>query len=188
MQARPNAKKPSSAPSAEDAAVTLAQARELFVSQWGAIGSTWGITRTMAMIHALLLTSPEPMSTDEIMEELRISRGNANTNLRDLVGWGLIRIILRKGERKDYFEAEKDIWKMLCIIAQERKRRELIPAMGVLRGCAEDTERLHTPEAKEFHKQMSEILKFLGLAEHALNAVTASKEGQVVKLVSRIIR
>lgn len=172
----------------QEAAETLAQARELFVSQWGAIGSTWGITRTMAMIHALLLTSPAPLSTDEIMEELRISRGNANTNLRDLVGWGLIRIILRKGERKDYFEAEKDIWKMLCIIAQERKRRELIPAMGVLRGCAEDTGKIQTPEAREFHTQMADILKFLGLAEHALNAVTSSKEGTVVKLVSRMIR
>jgi DNA-binding transcriptional regulator GbsR (MarR family) len=182
MKAESNAQEPA------EAKETLARAREQFVSQWGAIGSTWGITRTMAMIHALLLTSAEPLSTDQIMEDLRISRGNANTNLRDLVGWGLIRIILRKGERKEYFEAEKDIWKMLCIIAQERKRRELIPAMGVLKGCAEDTKALRSAEAREFHQQMQEISKFIGLAEVTLNAITASKEGQVVKLVSRLIR
>ena len=72
----------------------LAAARDEFVTQWGAIGNAWGINRTMAQIHALLMTSPQSLSTDEIMSELRISRGNANTNLRDLVGWGLIRYLL----------------------------------------------------------------------------------------------
>ena len=109
----------------DDAAGTLREARQEFVSQWGAIGSAWGINRTMAQIHALLITSPEPLTTDEVMEELRISRGNANTNLRDLVGWGLIRSLLRPGERKEYLVAEKDVWKMFCIIARERKRREI---------------------------------------------------------------
>ena len=76
------------------------KARDEFVAQWGALGSHWGINRTMAQIHALLMTAPEPMHTDEIMERLRVSRGNANTNLRELVGWGLIRVVLKKGERR----------------------------------------------------------------------------------------
>src|SRR4051812_14548937 len=113
----------------------LQEAREEFVSQWGAIGSSWGVNRTMAQIHALLMTVSRAMSTDEIMEELQISRGNANTNLRDLAGWGLIRTVLRKGERKEYFEAEKDVWKMFCIVTRERRRREIAPAMEVLLRC-----------------------------------------------------
>ena len=80
----------------------LVMLKDKFVSQWGVMGTQWGINRTMAQIHALLMTSPEAMTTDEVMEELSISRGNAHTNLKELVNWGLLRIVTRKGERKEY--------------------------------------------------------------------------------------
>ena len=79
----------------------LVMLKDKFVSQWGVMGTQWGINRTMAQIHALLMTSPEAMTTDEVMEELSISRGNAHTNLKELVNWGLLRIVTRKGERKE---------------------------------------------------------------------------------------
>lgn len=164
---------------------TLDEAREDFVSQWGAIGNAWGINRTMAQIHALLMTSPEPMSTDEVMEELRISRGNANTNLRDLVGWGLVRSVLRKGERKEYFEAEKDVWKMFCIIARERKRREISPAMEVLQRCAEKTKGLKNRQAEDFHNQMITLFEFLRLGERVLETVAASEQNRIMKMAAR---
>ena len=81
--------------------------RMQFIAQWGTLGSSWGINRTMAQIHALLMVAVEPMHTNEIMEELKVSRGNANTNLRELIGWGLIQRIAYPGNRKEYFEAEK---------------------------------------------------------------------------------
>lgn len=165
----------------------LLKAREEFVSQWGSIGSAWGINRTMAQIHALLMTSPQPLSTDEIMEDLRISRGNANTNLRDLVGWGLIRTILRKGERKEFFEAEKDVWKMFCIIARERKRREISPAMGVLKNCGEQTKGLKTREAKDFHAQMNTLLDFLRLGERVLETIASSEKSRIMKTAARFL-
>lgn len=167
-----------------DNSQTLREAREEFVSQWGAIGSCWGINRTMAQVHALLMTSPVAMSTDEIMEELKISRGNANTNLRDLVGWGLIRVILRKGERKEYFEAEKEVWKIFCTVAKERKRRELAPAMEVLQRCANQTKGVE--HAEEFHRQMVELLEFLRLAEKVLDTVAGSKQGKIMKMAARL--
>lgn len=167
------------------ALATLDEAREDFVSQWGAIGNAWGINRTMAQIHALLMTSPEPMSTDEVMEELRISRGNANTNLRDLVGWGLVRSVLRKGERKEFFEAEKDVWKMFCIIARERKRREISPAMEVLQRCAEKTKGLKNRQAEDFHNQMITLFEFLRLGERVLETVAASEQNRIMKMAAR---
>jgi len=87
-------------------------AKEEYIAQWGALGTSWGISRTMAQVHALLMISPEPLSTDQCMEELQISRGNAHTNLKELVGWGLVKIVVKKGERKEFFEAEKDVWKV----------------------------------------------------------------------------
>jgi DNA-binding transcriptional regulator GbsR (MarR family) len=169
-----------------DAAATLREAREEFVSQWGSIGSAWGINRSMAQIHALLMTAPKPLSTDEIMEELQISRGNANTNLRDLVGWGLVRSVLRKGERKEFFEAEKDVWKMFCIITRERKRREIAPAMEVLRRCSEKARPLATPEAKEFSTQIQSLLEFLQVGERVMESVAASEQSKVMKLAVKL--
>ncbi|MCB0787033.1 MAG: ArsR family transcriptional regulator, partial [Flavobacteriales bacterium] len=88
----------------------LPEARRKFIEAWGAFGSAWGISRTMAQVHALLLLATEPLSTDDVMEQLNISRGNANMNLRALIDWGLVSKVLKPGDRKDHFEAEKDVW------------------------------------------------------------------------------
>ncbi|HSP42349.1 MAG TPA: MarR family transcriptional regulator, partial [Luteolibacter sp.] len=135
----------------------LKELRDQFVAQWGAMGTQWGINRTMAQIHALLMTAPDAMTTDEVMEELEISRGNAHGNLKELVAWGLVRIVLRKGERREYFEAEKDVWKIFTTVARERKRREIDPALTVLRHCAEESAGIRSAEGKAFHEQMKQL-------------------------------
>jgi DNA-binding transcriptional regulator GbsR (MarR family) len=105
----------------------LLQAKNQFVQLWGNFGTQWGINRSMAQIHALLMVSEGPMSTDEIMEALQISRGNANMNIRDLVAWNLIYKETITGDRKEFFRAEKDMWEVAKRIVRERKRRELEP-------------------------------------------------------------
>src|SRR6201991_1672078 len=142
-------------------AAQLTAARDEFVMQWGAIGSAWGINRTMAQIHALLIITPRALTTDEVMEELKISRGNAHTNLRELVGWGLVRGVVRKGERKEYFEAEKDVWKMFCIIVRERKRREIRPAINVLKDCIDQSNGFRSAEARAFTAQTKSLCDFM---------------------------
>src|SRR5271163_2942662 len=89
----------------------LAEAKAKFIADWGRFGTNWGINRTMAQIHALLLVSPDALSAEEVMEQLSISRGNANMNLRELMDWGLVQKVIVPGERKEFFSAEKDIWK-----------------------------------------------------------------------------
>ena len=110
----------------------LTEARQQFISSWGAFGTHWGINRTMAQIHALLLVSPDPLTQDDMMEELNISRGNTNMNIRELINWGLVERLLLPGERKEYFTAEKDIWKVVKQIVKERKKRELEPMLQLL--------------------------------------------------------
>jgi len=165
----------------------LDEARDAFIAHWGAIGGAWGINRTMAQIHALLLGKGKALSTDEVMEELHISRGNANTNLRDLVGWGLVRSVIRKGERKEYFEAERDVWKMFCIIARERKRREIAPAVEALTECAESTKKLTGAEAKEFNALMNEVGDYTRLFDNLLERVASSKSARFIKWADRLI-
>lgn len=165
----------------------MKRSRDEFVGQWGALGTQWGINRTMAQIHALLMTSPEPMCTDDVMEELEVSRGNAHTNLKELVNWGLIRMIVVKGERRDFYEAEKDVWKMFTIITRERKRREIEPALAILNKCAEETEGFKGAEAEAFHNQVKQLGEFVGFASKMSDKVSTMKHGFALQLASKIL-
>ena len=165
--------------SAGDAA-QLRAAKDEFITQWGAMGSAWGVNRTMAQVHALLMISTVPLTTDDIMDELKVSRGHANTNLRELCGWGLIRGIIPKGERKECFEAEKDVWKMFCIITRERKRREIRPAINVLKDCHERTETLKGGEAVAFSKQVKALREFLEMTDGILSKIARSEKATIL--------
>jgi DNA-binding transcriptional regulator GbsR (MarR family) len=109
--------------------------QDLFIRRWGEMGQTWGINRTMAEIHALLYITGQPQCTDDVMERLNISRGNASMSLRALCDWGIIRRMHKRGERREYFESLSDVWEMFSIIAAERKRREMDPVLETIKQC-----------------------------------------------------
>ena len=113
----------------------LRTAQDLFIRRWGEMGQTWGINRTMAEIHALLYICGTPLCTDDVMERLNISRGNASMSLRALCDWGIIRRLHKRGERREYFESLSDVWEMFSIIAAERKRREMDPVLETIKQC-----------------------------------------------------
>jgi DNA-binding transcriptional regulator GbsR (MarR family) len=165
----------------------LKHAKDEFVAQWGAMGTQWGINRTMAQIHALLMTSPQAMCTDEVMAELEVSRGNAHTNLKELVNWGLIRMIVIRGERRDFYEAEKDVWKIFTIVARERKRREIEPTLAILNKCAQETKGLKGEDAKIFHKQVKDLEEFVGFASKMSDRVSSMKHGFAVQLATKLL-
>jgi DNA-binding transcriptional regulator GbsR (MarR family) len=162
-------------------------AREEFVSQWGALGTQWGINRTMAQIHALLMTAPVAITTDDVMADLEISRGNAHTNLKELVAWGLVRVIVKKGERREFFEAEKDVWQIFTIVARERKRREIEPAAAILSKCAEESREIDTPEGKAFHDQMKQLEDFVSFASKMTDRVSSMKYGFAVQIAKSLL-
>src|SRR5687768_7145621 len=113
----------------------LRESRERFVALWGQMAANWGIPRTMAEVHALLFIAGEPMNTDDVMEALGISRGNASMTLRALQEWGIVSRAHLRGDRKEYFQAEQDIWKLFRTILRERKKREIDPLLEALREC-----------------------------------------------------
>ncbi len=113
----------------------LRTVQDLFIRRWGEMGQTWGINRTMAEIHALLYICGVPLCTDDVMERLNISRGNASMSLRALCDWGIIRRMHKRGERREYFESLNDVWEMFSIIAAERKRREMDPVLETIKQC-----------------------------------------------------
>lgn len=133
-----------------------------------------------------MITS-RPVSTDDVMAELKISRGNAHMNLRELVGWGLVRSVIRKGERKEFFEAEKDVWKMFCIIVRERKRREIQPAIGVLKSCVARVADLQGEEATAFSRQTQALCDFMEMADKVLSRVARSEASTVLPWAMRYL-
>lgn len=170
-----------------DTIAKLDAVRDGFIMQWGAFGSQWGINRTMAQIHALLMTASDAMNTDEVMEKLSISRGNAHTNLKELVSWGLVRTIVKKGERKEFFEAEKDVWKIFTIVLQERQRREIDPALALLRECQQETKGLVGADADAFRNQIMELEQFIGFARNVGGKLGKLSYGPAMKLAAKLL-
>lgn len=164
----------------------LKEAKDRFIHTWGTLSTQWGINRTMSQIHALLLLSEKALNADEIMEELQISRGNVNMNLRDLISWGLIFKQLIPGERKEYFVAEKDIWKVTRQISRERRRRELTPlldTMSDIKNGLKDTE-----ESKNLLKIVNDINAVAILANSTLDLISKEENQWLVSTFSKISR
>ncbi len=154
----------------------LEEAKLEFINQWGILATSWGINRTMAQIHALLLIASQPLSTDDIMQQLSISRGNANMNLRDLLDWQVVQKTLIAGDRKEYFTAEKDMWKVTTRIMYQRKKRELDPMLQALTKISDIDGDKRNSEVKAFTETITNIQKFANQAEKTLDTVIKSEE------------
>ena len=164
------------------------EAKNKFVQTWGALGSQWGINKTMAQIHALLMIAPEPLSMEDVMEELQISRGNASMNLRALMDWGIVYKEFKQGERKEFFIAEKDLDELAVKIAQERSKREIKPALKVLKEVSSAVKENKTDEAKHFTEQTTKLYDFVLKADNMLEKATEFKENWLGKLVMKIMK
>lgn len=166
--------------------MTLDEGKEKFLQSWGALGSSWGINRTMAQIHALLLISPEAKSAEEVMSELKISRGNANMNIRALIDWGLVFKELKAGERKEYFVAEKDMWEVVKNIIIQRKKRELEPMLRVLDEISSVEE--VDDESREFVEIIREIKLFSSKADSTLDTLVKADSNWFVGTFMKMIK
>jgi len=172
----------------------LEESKALFVRRWGEMGGYWGITRTMAEIHALLFVTTEPLCTDDVMERLQISRGNASINLRTLVDWGLIDRVHARGDRKEYFACRTDVWQMFETIVRQRRQREVEPIMETIARCREMVRRpsAEHPEAaaetRVYQKRLDEMYEFLevvGTVVDVLLKVGPRGIGRVTKILAK---
>lgn len=154
-------------PSPAESTPALDASKALFIRRWGEMANYWGINRTMAEIHALCFVSTEPICTDDVMERLQVSRGNASMNLRSLVDWGLIQRVHIRGDRKEYFTALTDVWQLFETIVRQRRRREVEPILETLQKCREmvardaNGQKVKDEASKVFLKRLDDMDKFL---------------------------
>ena len=137
----------------------LSSVQQKFILHWGEMGTRWGVNRTVAQVHALLYISPRPLNADDIVGTLDVARSNVSTSLKELQGWGIVRLVHVLGDKRDHFESMKDVWEMFRIVMDERKKREFDPTMRMLHECiAEAAKDKATDEYTE--ERLRELYKF----------------------------
>src|SRR3989442_434805 len=135
----------------------LSPVQQKFVLHWGEMGTRWGINRTVAQIHALLYLSEKPLNAEQIAETLNVARSNVSTSLKDLHGWGIVKLVHILGDKRDHFESMKDVWEMFRVVLDERKRREIDPTLRLLRDCIAEAEK--DKETAEYTREKLKALR-----------------------------
>lgn len=160
------------------------EAKHKYIQAWGTLGSSWGINRAMAQIHALLLVSTEPLSAEDVMGELQMSRGNVNMNLRALMDWGIVEKEHKVGERREFFIAGKDVWELARQVSKERRRREIEPILKVLEQVQSVSG--DSKDIKEFKKVTGDLKDFSLKVDSILDKFTKSDQNWFVKLLMKL--
>ena len=164
----------------------LDEGKRQFIEAWGKLGINWGTNKTMGQVHALLMMTPNPICSDEIMEQLEVSRGNVCTNTRTLIDWGLVHKKFKKGERKEYFTAEKDVVRIFKAVISQRKKKELDPMLKVLEDikCVEGG----CEESDEFCKVVNGLHQFSTQADRALVNLINTDSKWLLSTLMRFMR
>jgi DNA-binding transcriptional regulator GbsR (MarR family) len=167
----------------------LGPVEEKFILHWGEMGTRWGINRTVAQVHALLYLSEKPLPADEISATLSVARSNVSTSLRELQGWGIVRVVHVLGDRRDHFNTLKDVWELFRIVAEERKKREIDPTLRVLAECVKEVKANSHGQAQTAER-LEAMLEFLtamtGLFEEILRMPVGTLKS-VAKLRGKVV-
>ena len=168
----------------------LSPAVERYVLHWGEMGTRWGTNRTVAQIQALLYLSPEPLRADQIVDALSVARSNVSTSIRELQGFGLVRMTHVLGDRRDYFESLHDVWELFRVIIEQRKQRELNPTLSMLRTAAAevDAEAETHPVTKERIHNMLDFIESTSNWYEEISDIPTSTLTKLMKLGKRITK
>ena len=162
-------------------------AKHRFISTWGSLGTLWGINKAMAQIQALLFITPKPLSMEDIMEDLKISRGNTSMNLRQLIDWGIVTKEIIPGERKEFFTTEKDVQELARIIAKERSRREIKPVIKVLQDVSSIKDDGHN-NTRELIKQTKALHQLTQDLDSLMNKLVDQKQNWLTKSIFKLMK
>ena len=168
----------------------LTPVMQKYILHWGEMGTRWGVNRTVAQIHALLFLASRPLPADEIVETLGVARSNVSTSIRELQSWGLVAMTHVMGDRRDHFEARKDLWEMLTTIVEERKKREIDPTLVMLSQCIAEAEKDKNtdPETLDRIREMHDFLQTLVAWYEDVRALPPSTLLTLVKLGDKVAK
>lgn len=166
----------------------LTPVMEKFILHWGEMGARWGINRTVAQIHALLYISPRPLNAEEITETLSVARSNVSNSLKELQGWGIVKVVHTMGDRRDHFESMKDVWEMFRVVLEERKKREMDPTLALLKDCVADAGKGGTadPHTRERLKELLDFFESWSACYEQVKKISTPSLVRFVKMGEKI--
>ncbi|MDF1812329.1 MAG: MarR family transcriptional regulator [Verrucomicrobiales bacterium] len=162
-----------------------------FILHWGELGTKWGINRTVAQIHAYLFISEEPKNAEDICNDLGVARSNVSNSLKELQNWGIVKVVHLPGDRRDHFQSMTDVYEMFRVIAEERKRREVDPALRMLRDCSEEANAAEGKEELYARQKLEELHDFFDLFSdfyNAMNKLPTKKAVKAAKMGDKLIK
>ncbi len=165
---------------------SFTEAKQQFIQNWGNMATHWGVSKTMGMVHALLLIANKPLHVDELAQELGISRSNANMSVRSLLDWNIVYKTGCCGERKEFYVAEKNLWKVFIQIIEQRKSKELDPMISMLQDLSHV--QANCPESAEFVKVMQDLGHFSKKADNALDNIIKSESSFLMQSFIKMMR
>lgn len=160
----------------------LPTAIEQFVLHWGEMGTSWGVNRSVAQIHALLYVTDHPITAEEISDTLGLARSNVSNSLKELLSWQLIKRVHVLGDRRDHYAAETDLWEMLMRIAMGRKTREIDPTIDMMHHCVTEAETDSTV-SKEAQERIRNMLEFLTLLDKWYSDMSAVPRPKLIAML-----
>ena len=167
----------------------MSDLRTRFILHWGEMSSRWGINRSVAQIHALLFLSPEPLNAEQISDLLGLARSNVSNSLREVQAFGVVRVVHRIGDRRDYFESEKDVWAMVRAIIEHRKKREIDPTLEMLSECVSEAENSDTDDYTISRmKELQDLLESMARLFDQVNTLPLPAQRKVLKMGGKIRR
>jgi DNA-binding transcriptional regulator GbsR (MarR family) len=170
-------------------ATDLPEPTRQFIACWGDMGAQWGVNRSIAQIHALLYLSTRPLTAEDIADTLALARSNVSNSIKQLQTWGLIRRVPVLGDRRDFFEAEADVWAMAAKIAAVRKEREIDPALAALEACvaAADADKAMDPEARRRLNEMRAFTQTMSNWYEQVVKIPRPKLMSLIRLGGKVI-
>ena len=163
---------------------TLTPVQRKFILHWGEMGTRWGVNRTVAQVHALLYLSPRPLNADDIVDALDVARSNVSTSLKELQGWGIVKLVHVVDDKRDHFDSMKDVWEMFRVVLDERKKRELDPTVRMLHECLVEAGKDKTTDAYT-EERLRELQKFFETTTAWYAQVRRWPTAAILKFVKR---
>lgn len=160
----------------------LSPAARKFILHWGEMGPRWGVSRSVAQVHALLYVSDRPLTAEDLCEMLGLARSNVSTSLKELQSWRIVRLVHVMGDRRDHFESLQDVWAMFQIVLDERRRREIDPTIALLRECLTEVDRDRDAGA-HVKDRLESMLEFFESMTRWYGQIRSMPQGAVIKFV-----
>jgi DNA-binding transcriptional regulator GbsR (MarR family) len=157
----------------------------------GRLMEFWGFKRNMGRVWTVLYLSPEPLSAEDLRHTLKLSSGAVSMTLSELARWGVVRKVWIQGERKDFYTAEVQLWRMISRVFNERERSEIIAAIDSFEEALRQLDRIRKTgsdastraRADLQHERISQLLELARLGKRLLDALVSTAKVDAEPLV-----